>query len=70
LIDTVQKLGQKAWTRVASTLGNRSDVQCRWRYRFLAKKAEEARTEIRPISPLVGSHEKVPDNGEAPDVPK
>jgi hypothetical protein len=51
-------------------MGNRSDVQCRWRYRFLAKKAEEARTEIRPISPLIGSHEKVADDGEVPDVPK
>jgi hypothetical protein len=51
-------------------MGNRSDVQCRWRYRFLAKKAGEARTEIKPISPLIGNQEKVADDREALDVPK
>jgi hypothetical protein len=52
LLEAVGSLGDKAWTRVAAAVGRRSDVQCRWRYKFLAKKAEEAGTEIRPISPL------------------
>jgi hypothetical protein len=51
LLEAVSSLGDKAWTRVASAVGRRSDVQCRWRYKFLSKKAEEAGTEIRPISP-------------------
>jgi hypothetical protein len=52
LLEAVLSLGNKAWTRVAAAIGRRSDVQCRWRYKFLAKKAVEAGTEIRPISPI------------------
>jgi hypothetical protein len=33
-------------------LKNRSDVQCIWRYNFLAKKAAVAGTEVQPLSPL------------------
>jgi hypothetical protein len=51
LIDAVLTYGTKAWTRVAAALGNRSDVQCRWRYRFLVKKANAAQTTVQPISP-------------------
>jgi hypothetical protein len=52
LIDAVRAFGGKAWTRVAAALKNRSDVQCRWRYNFLAKKAADAGTEVMPMSPL------------------
>jgi hypothetical protein len=55
LIEAVRGFGGKAWTRVAATLKNRSDVQCRWRYNFLAKKAAEAGTEIQPVSPLTAA---------------
>jgi hypothetical protein len=51
LIDAVATIGTKAWTRVANAMGNRSDVQCRWRYRFLEKKANAARAVVRPIAP-------------------
>jgi hypothetical protein len=51
LIDAVLAFGAKAWTRVAAAMGNRSDVQCRWRYRFLVKKANTAQRPVHPISP-------------------
>ncbi|OHT02452.1 Myb-like DNA-binding domain containing protein [Tritrichomonas foetus] len=35
LIKLVSKYGEKNWTRIASYLGNRSDVQCRYRYKNL-----------------------------------
>jgi hypothetical protein len=38
LIQLVQLHGEKAWTHVAARLGNRSDVQCRYRYRQLQKE--------------------------------
>jgi len=37
LIHLVQKFGDRAWTRISSSLGNRSDVQCRYHYHQLAK---------------------------------
>jgi hypothetical protein len=50
LIEAVQTHGPKAWTRIASDLRDRTDVQCRFRYKFLCKKAAEAGTPVRPIS--------------------
>ena len=38
LLNAVEAYGVKAWTRVASEFGNRSDVQCRFKYNFLMKK--------------------------------
>jgi hypothetical protein len=32
LVNLVDKYGQKSWMRIASELGNRADVQCRYRY--------------------------------------
>ena len=34
LIDAVQKYGQKSWQEVAKHVGNRTDVQCRYRYKY------------------------------------
>jgi hypothetical protein len=51
LLQAVQVHGCTSWTRIASEIGNRSDVQCRFRYRFLWKKAQLAGTPIQPISP-------------------
>jgi hypothetical protein len=50
LLDSVAVHGEAAWTRVAADLGNRSDVQCRFRYRFLCKKVKDMGTKVRPIS--------------------
>ncbi|KAH0787485.1 Myb-like DNA-binding domain containing protein [Histomonas meleagridis] len=52
LIEAVKSFGTKAWTRIASEMGNRSDVQCRFRYNFLQKKAALNRTDIIPIATL------------------
>jgi len=37
LIQLVHVYGEKAWTKIASFLGNRSDVQCRYHYRQITK---------------------------------
>lgn len=50
LLETVKQFGNKAWTRIAQEMGNRSDVQCRFRYNFLEKKAKESGTDVQPIS--------------------
>jgi hypothetical protein len=51
LIAVVAIHGTKAWIKVAAEMGNRSDVQCRFRYLVLCKKAEEAGTRVLPVSP-------------------
>ena len=50
LLRAVDSFGNKAWTRIAAEMGNRCDVQCRFRYNFLKKKAKESGTLIQPIS--------------------
>jgi hypothetical protein len=52
LLDLVQVHGLKSWTKICQEMGNRSDVQCRFRYHFLCKKAEEAGGEVAPVSTL------------------
>lgn len=37
LLSLVQQFGDKAWTRISASLGNRSDVQCRYHYHQLTK---------------------------------
>jgi nuclear transport factor 2 (NTF2) superfamily protein len=37
LVDLVALYGEKSWTRIVSELGNRCDVQCRYRYKQLQK---------------------------------
>jgi hypothetical protein len=51
LLAAVDTHGDKAWTRIAAEMGNRSDVQCRFRFRFLCHKAKQANGPIQPISP-------------------
>lgn len=36
----VQTYGEKAWTKIAAALGNRSDVQCRYHYRQIIRGDE------------------------------
>ena len=37
LVRLVQQYGDKSWTKIASELGNRSDVQCRYKFQQLKK---------------------------------
>lgn len=39
LLKAVEKFGDKAWTRIAQEFGNRSDVQCRFKYHYIKKKS-------------------------------
>jgi hypothetical protein len=51
LIELVEEHGIKAWTRVAQYMQTRSDVQCRFRWQFISKKAREEGRAVAPISP-------------------
>ena len=43
LVPLVEVQGETIWTRIASLLGNRSDVQCRYRYQQLVKERENTK---------------------------
>lgn len=40
LLQAVEKVGTKSWAKVASIMGQRCDVQCRYRYQQLTKKQQ------------------------------
>ncbi|OHS98465.1 hypothetical protein TRFO_35139 [Tritrichomonas foetus] len=58
LIDVVQQYGDKSWTKIASKMGNRSDVQCRYRFKQLIREMER-----KGIAIEIGIGE--PDEGES-----
>jgi hypothetical protein len=51
----IERFGTKSWTRVANELGNRSDVQCRYRFKqlMLSNSAESCGIEIQPQQRLM-----------------
>ena len=50
LVALVKEFGEKSWKRIASVLGNRSDVQCRYHFQQIQKKEDggEARHDVSP----------------------
>ncbi|KAK8863500.1 hypothetical protein M9Y10_011186 [Tritrichomonas musculus] len=50
LVDLVRTHGDKSWTNIATKMGNRSDVQCRYRYKQLQRDNN-----------LMKKHKKSPD---------
>ena len=52
LCGLVEKFGEKSWMRVAQALGNRSDVQCRYRYQQITgckKKTESEEVKVLKV---------------------
>ena len=75
LVKLVSIYGEKSWMRVATELGNRSDVQCRYRYMQLqkglpAQKADAPAFQKEQITP-VASMPEVPreDRGVKFELP-
>lgn len=50
LLNYVKIHGNKKWSKISSLIGNRSDVQCRYRYKQLIKKRARSQTDLG-ISP-------------------
>jgi hypothetical protein len=50
LINLVAMHGSRSWSKISQDMGHRSDVQCRFRWNFLNKKAVETGSDVRPIS--------------------
>lgn len=48
LMQLVQQYGDKSWTRIAASLGNRSDVQCRYHYHQITKDINQIVQISRP----------------------
>lgn len=54
LVDLINTHGDKSWTKISSKMGNRSDVQCRYKYRQLQKeKAREGKILVPDVQQQV-----------------
>lgn len=65
LLQAVAAYGNKAWTRIASEMGDRSDVQCRYRYKFLMKKARDTGQPLAPVAVpqiVIQTHQNVTEH--------
>jgi hypothetical protein len=51
----VKEHGEKSWAKIASIMGNRSDVQCRYHYRQSLGKVEDDRIPLLQKSRLTAS---------------
>ncbi|OHS96344.1 Myb-like DNA-binding domain containing protein [Tritrichomonas foetus] len=40
LLQLIERYGDRAWTKISTELGNRSDAQCRYHYRQMMKESE------------------------------
>lgn len=60
LVSLVRQFGDASWTRIASKMGNRSDVQCRYRYRQILKESAETNFGTRDSQ---ATKESVPADG-------
>lgn len=52
LISFVEKYGERSWTKIATEFGNRSDVQCRYRYQQLCKDSPYIDPDEIPEGPV------------------
>ena len=46
----IERYGDRAWTKISSELGNRSDAQCRYHYRQMMKEAEGGNNNTSPLA--------------------
>jgi len=61
LISLVKLHGDKAWTQIATKIGSRSDVQCRYRYKQLLKEGALKNKETsKKASPPIVSPDQIP----------
>ncbi|EAX97215.1 Myb-like DNA-binding domain containing protein [Trichomonas vaginalis G3] len=47
LLDFVEEYGETAWAKIANSMGNRSDVQCRYHYQQLKKMMRKPSNHMR-----------------------
>lgn len=59
LLQLIERYGDRAWTKISSELGNRSDAQCRYHYRQMMKESENSSANqphnyvYEPTNPLI-----------------
>lgn len=69
LIQLVQRYGDKCWTKVASMMGNRSDVQCRYHYHQVIRDMPQLLKEAAYAKPMIPNTSMLPIRVNAPGIP-
>jgi hypothetical protein len=59
LLKLVAQFGEKSWIRISAAMGNRSDVQCRYRYLHL-QRGSSVEEEVVPEQPK--TEKEVPES--------
>jgi hypothetical protein len=49
LLNLVDQFGDRSWTAIASRMGNRSDVQCRYKYKHLQEERARCGAIVPPV---------------------
>ena len=62
----VNRYGEKSWTRIASEMGNRSDVQCRYHFRQLQGVPTMSPNNIQPIEHNQQYYSNLPRTNSTP----
>ncbi|EAX98910.1 Myb-like DNA-binding domain containing protein [Trichomonas vaginalis G3] len=57
LLKLIEKYGEKKWTQISLEMGNRTDVQCRYRYKQLKRKTVGSIKLSRQSEPAVSKSE-------------
>jgi hypothetical protein len=70
LLSLVMEIGQRSWTQIAARMGNRSDVQCRYKYKHLKKVREDFKTIPMPIFGAVHKKENEKEKEKEEVVPR
>jgi hypothetical protein len=52
LTSIVAQIGDASWTRIAAKMGNRNDVQCRYKYKQLQKRQRNIRPQPEQAAPV------------------
>lgn len=68
LLACVQSCGEKAWTRISQKLGNRSDVQCRYRYNQIMREKVELQMPVPTFTLPIISNPETPKSPESSPV--
>jgi hypothetical protein len=64
LISLVKKYGEKAWKKIASEFGNRSDVQCRYHYQQIQRRDRPRTDKLPRPMEIAGPRQTVIDDDD------
>lgn len=66
LVHLIAQNGDKSWTQIAAKMGNRSDVQCRYKYKQLQRESQKTDHPLQPGSEMKKNKEELNEEYQPP----